>query len=619
MKILQNSAYTPLRPKEIVPTGWLRRQLEIQAEGLAGNLDKVWPDVRDSRWIGGDREGWERVPYWLDGFIPLAYLLDREDMKARAIGYVDAILARQQPDGWICPCGDAERPDYDVWGVFLICKVLVLYHDCSGDARIEESIYRTLRQLNSHLDRHTLFDWGQARWFECYIPLLWLYARRQEPWLLQLAHKLRVQGMDWRQVFEDWQYETPGPHGEWTYMTHVVNIAMALKAEALLMQVEDTPANVRAKAALSLLRRDHGMATGHFTGDECLSGTSPVQGSELCGVVEAMYSYEHLLAATGDAYWGDMLERLAYNALPATMSPDMWTHQYDQMTNQVQCTPLAKEHTVFRTNNGESHLFGLEPNFGCCTANMGQGWPKFALSTVMRTPDGLAITAIAPVEIHTEINGVPVCCRVETEYPFRDAYAVTIIPERPVRFALTLRVPEFAQGAYVDGGQVQLGKQPCVDRVWEGIQTIRVSLLFDATLVQRPSGMHCLTRGPLLFAVAPQTEWTAHEYVKEGVERKAPYCDYLIKPKSPWNYAFAGATFEKVEQPISSIPFSPDTPPIALSGDMVQIPWEAPYGVCGEKPKACTPLSAVEKVALIPYGCTTLRMTEMPRLVFQSQ
>ena len=61
--------------KELKPAGWLRRQLEIQAKGLSGNLDKVWRDVRDSAWIGGDADGWERVPYWLDGFIPLAYLL----------------------------------------------------------------------------------------------------------------------------------------------------------------------------------------------------------------------------------------------------------------------------------------------------------------------------------------------------------------------------------------------------------------------------------------------------------------------------------------------------------------------------------------------------------------
>ena len=49
--------WTPYTAPEIRPQGWLRRQLEIQAEGLSGNLDKVWPDVRDSRWIGGDRDG----------------------------------------------------------------------------------------------------------------------------------------------------------------------------------------------------------------------------------------------------------------------------------------------------------------------------------------------------------------------------------------------------------------------------------------------------------------------------------------------------------------------------------------------------------------------------------
>ena len=111
---------------ELKPAGWLRRQLEIQAESLSGNLDKIWPDVRDSAWIGGDREGWERVPYWLDGFIPLAYLLEDADMIARAKKYIDAILAAQKPDGWICPCSDEERKNYDSWAVQLISKVLTV-------------------------------------------------------------------------------------------------------------------------------------------------------------------------------------------------------------------------------------------------------------------------------------------------------------------------------------------------------------------------------------------------------------------------------------------------------------------------------------------------------------
>ena len=95
--------YELFTAKEIKPAGWMLRQLEIEANGQSGNLDKMWPDVRDSAWIGGTCEGWERVPYWLDGFIPLAYLLDSDDMKARAKKYVDAIIERQCEDGWICP------------------------------------------------------------------------------------------------------------------------------------------------------------------------------------------------------------------------------------------------------------------------------------------------------------------------------------------------------------------------------------------------------------------------------------------------------------------------------------------------------------------------------------
>jgi hypothetical protein len=130
------NAWSFYTSKELSPRGWLRRQLEIQAQGLSGNLHKIWPDVRDSAWIGGDREGWERVPYWLDGFIPLAYLLNDEALIADAKKYVDAILASQQEDGWICPCPENARARYDTWAVQLISKTLKVYYDCSGDERI---------------------------------------------------------------------------------------------------------------------------------------------------------------------------------------------------------------------------------------------------------------------------------------------------------------------------------------------------------------------------------------------------------------------------------------------------------------------------------------------------
>ena len=81
----------------ITPSGWLLRQLVLQAEGLSGHLTKFWPRVRDSAWFGDSVPSYLRnnscgaapcpmnitqsellhqeAPYWLNGFVPLAYLL----------------------------------------------------------------------------------------------------------------------------------------------------------------------------------------------------------------------------------------------------------------------------------------------------------------------------------------------------------------------------------------------------------------------------------------------------------------------------------------------------------------------------------------------------------------
>jgi len=68
---LHANAYVPLPLGSIKPRGWLKRQLEIQANGLSGHLDEFWPDLKDSGWIGGTGESWERAPYFLDGLVPL--------------------------------------------------------------------------------------------------------------------------------------------------------------------------------------------------------------------------------------------------------------------------------------------------------------------------------------------------------------------------------------------------------------------------------------------------------------------------------------------------------------------------------------------------------------------
>ena len=632
---IKNLHFTPYATRHIKPTGWLRRQLQIQAQGLSGHLDKVWPDVKDSQWIGGDKEGWERVPYWLDGFIPLAYLLDDQDMQTRAKVYIDAILSRQEEDGWICPCPPQDRGRYDMWAHFLICKVLTVYHDCTHDPRIEEALYKALKKLDTHIESFTLFNWAATRWYECLIPLFWLYARRPQAWMLDLAHKLEEQGTDYEKTFTHWRYQQPQAYGRWSFMTHVVNLAMMLKSRALFSRITGEDPGDFAKKALDILLRDHGMAVEHFTGDECLAGTSPIQGTELCSVAEIMYSYQWLMAITGDPAWGDKLEKAAFNALPATISPDMWTHQYDQMTNQISCT-VMEAHRPFRTNGPEANLFGLEPNYGCCTANFNQAWPKFALSTMMQVggdgrmdaAEGVAITTIAPSKLNTTIKGVPVSVEVITNYPFEDGYRVQVKAASPVVFSLYLRIPASAQSATVNGMPASSGFYTLQTR-WRPSETVVVNMAFAPTLTPRPSGLFALWRGPLLYALPIQEKWKKKEYTRDGVERKFPYCDYEITPQSKWNYGFAEHQFtfnglppggkmlalDSQDDGQGEGPFNPHTPPVSITATLAQVPWESNQGVCAPTPLSHTAIASPEEIKLIPYGCTNLRMTEMPSLV----
>lgn len=604
--MLKSLTFKQYTTNELKPTGWLKNQLKIQAEGLSGNLDKIWPDIRDSAWIGGDCEGWERVPYWLDGFIPLAYQLEDDDLIARAKKYIDAIIERQQDDGWIAPCSREKRNEYDMWAVFLICKVLVLYADCADDEeRIFTVVYNALKNLDNHMRGNIIFNWAAARWFECLVPLMWLYERKPEDWMLDLVQKLNVQGIDYEKLFADWRYAQR--REEWSFLNHVVNMGMMIKSYALLSRFTGSDSNAFAKRAMETLLRDHGMACEHFSGDECLSGRSPIHGSECCSVTEAMYSYEWLISITGDPYWAEMLEKAAFNALPATISPDMWTHQYDQLSNQMQCVRFPDGKQPFDTNSEESHLFGLEPNYGCCTANFNQGWPKFAMSTFMKADDGIVVTAIAPSKL-TDGN---ITAEIVTNYPFEDGYSVRIKSEKPCETALYLRIPEGAVNAKINSENAASGYNKILVML-ENEVTVNVTFDFETKLCERDNDMYCVRRGNLTFSLPIGERWEKKEFVRDCVERKFPYCDYEIYPTTPWNYAFADDSFDISFGEVGKVPFSPEEAPLKIKAKFVPIEWNIVDGICSEVPSSRVPTGEVVELDMIPYGCTNLRMTEMP-------
>lgn len=619
---LQAPAYRPLDLSSIQPRGWLAQCLRRQAETLSGTLDTFWPDVRDSAWIGGEAEGWERMPYWLDGVVPLAWLVNDETLQARIHRYIDAILARQSDSGWLGPRPEQDCQTMDLWSQGLALKMLIGYYEATANKRVPGAIEKALRNLDFHISRHPLTYWAQFRWFEFLIALWWLYERKPQPWLIDLAVKLHAQGFNWSAFFKRWPITERTERGGWNFAGHVVNNAMALKAGALWWRLTgNKEERDAARHMLALLDKYHGVPTGVFSGDECLAGLQPTQGTELCAVVEMMYSLEQLILLTGDPGYAERLERITFNALPATLSPDMWSHQYVQQFNQIAC--VVRDTPPWTTNGPEANIFGVEPNFGCCTANFSQGWPKFAANLWMRDQEGsIACFTYAPSTAQFEVDDISVRIELTTDYPFGNELDFTVQVSEPLRLTLLLRIPTWAIDASINiDGEIlscQPGTLHRLERQWQGRSSFRLSLprQIERTFQFRSV---TLTYGPLVLALPVGEDWQRiHE---DQPYRELPHTDWEIHPTAAWNYALVMPRelgTEKVStSPCrdSDWPFHPDSSPLhAMVEARLLKNWRAVNRSAGEVPAviASNDLDAKELIRLIPYGCTSLHIAAFP-------
>ncbi len=407
--------------------------------------------------------------------------------------------------------------------------------------------------------------------------------------------------------------------------THGVNNAMALKAAPVWWLVSGKESDrSELNRQLAMLDKYHGLPNGIFSADEHLAGLDPSQGTELCTVVETMFSYEEDFAVLGDSHLADHLERVAYNALPATISNDMWSHQYDQQPNQISCSRADRQ---WSTNGPDSNLFGLAPNFGCCTANLHQGWPKFVTSLWMATTDGGLVTvAYAPNEVHTTLNGNAVSILEETSYPFRGDVRLTIHPASPATFPLMLRIPDWALSASVKvngepavasaSTKMPSGFYPIV-REWKDGDVVTVAFPMDPRVTHWFHNSAVFERGPLVFSLPLEGEW---KELKKYTDKSG---DWQIEPSRPWNYALAlGACDATVkEEPIGDVPFDVNHPAVTLEVHGRQLPqWIAVDNSAGALP--VSPVASqqpLQSLTMVPYGAAKVRITAFPFLDQPSQ
>jgi hypothetical protein len=239
--------------------------------------------------------------------------------------------------------------------------------------------------------------------------------------------------------------------------------------------------------------------------------------------------------------------------------------------------------------------------------------------------DGLAAVAYAPSAVTTKVNGVAVHARVETDYPFRDRLDFTIAVDNPVEFPFVLRVPQWANAPTLKvGGSTPIELEPgtfyTLQQEWQGSVGITLKLPMQPKTSRRFNDTLAIERGPLVYALHIGEEW--RRVHQDAPYRELPHGDWEVYPTTPWNYALdidattlsQDITFS--EHPMTKCPFSPTGAPISAQVQGRRLPeWDVSHGSAEDAPPS--PVSSaepLETLALIPYGCTNLRITEFPVL-----
>ncbi|HEY0616377.1 MAG TPA: hypothetical protein VGD15_02270, partial [Kribbella sp.] len=268
------------------------------------------------------------------------------------------------------------------------------------------------------------------------------------------------------------------------------------------------------------------------------------------------------------------------------------------------------EDRIYTNNGPDANVFGLEPHFGCCTANRHQGWPRFVTHLWMQSADGgLTALSYAPCEIET----ASLRLTVSGGYPFEDEVSISVSGSGPV--PLRLRIPDWAVDAtlVVDGEEpvpLKAGSIHELERDWSGEHSLRLNLPADVRAVPRTRGAVAVERGPLVFSLPVDGQ-------RRRIGGEEPHATWEIHPTAAWNYAIDPHGVPQYgrlsREPVGDRPFS--DVPLRLHVKGRRVAWELEHGAAAAPPPSPAGSSQpLEDLVLIPYGCTTLRVTEFPRV-----
>ncbi|MCJ1323974.1 hypothetical protein MMC10_000636 [Thelotrema lepadinum] len=661
---LVQPVYQQLDLRSIKPQGWLKDTLTLEANGLAGNMFDFYRFVHDSRYIGGSTEYSgldEASPYWFQGLVPLAFGLGDQRIQQQVSYYLDYVLDHQQADGWLG--WETTQATRGLWARTLLLNGLIQYAeaDPTQTERIVDAMHRYVELAHSMLQNNftgliahgsDTFDkagWGMGRTHELHIPLQWLYERypRNNSQIIWDTMELMIEGgvvwgADWRTFWVDGVYppvywDTTPYNLSWVFL-HGVNEAEGLRYPlSIYRNTGDEALKVQTRTALDLLAKYHRGLHGSIIADEYISDLNPNRGSELCIAVEVMFSTAYIYQYLGDNDIADWTEQAAFNALPGAVAPDFWSHQYVQLENQPWSRNLSTD-ALWWDVDSYSTVFGLEPNYPCCTVNHPQGYPRFLANSIVGTADGgLAHVFLVAMNAATTLSGNnAVSVSADTSYPFEHTIKYTISATSP--FPFYVRIPTWAQSNSTIQGPGKNTSTIPISPSPQGLQKVQIpsgsnttftlNLSTSPRVVQLANNTAAIYYGPLLYSLAIKYNTTSHAPVNYVTSQPLPANtidahthDFFYTPNTAWNIAIdpsqikvvSGASTNSSSELPSPI-WDLGAPPTELRVAAVEIDWPLEFDLPANPPASPSAIGKPFSARFVPYGSAKLHMSHLPVL-----